>query len=77
MVIIQVVKDKFFFTITYRRAWHEKHKAIDNIYGDWEKSYEELCMYMQAVQEANEGTMVHWCTKETDEPSIHVFKRVF
>ncbi|XP_021724591.1 uncharacterized protein LOC110691915 [Chenopodium quinoa] len=75
--IVQVIKDRTEFSITYRKAWLAKQKAIAIIFGDWEKSYEELPRYMQALQEANEGTVVHWSTIETSNPFIHVFKRVF
>ncbi|XP_021748513.1 uncharacterized protein LOC110714318 [Chenopodium quinoa] len=32
---------------------------------------------MQALKESNEGTVVHWCTTPTLDPSTHVFQRVF
>lgn len=76
--IVQVVKDKFHYTITYKRAWLAKQKAIASIFGDWETSYEELPKYMQALQESNRGTVVHWWTMPSQEdPSVHIFCRVF
>lgn len=32
---------------------------------------------MQALSESNVGTVVHWCTESTLDPSVLVFKRVF
>lgn len=77
-VIVQAVKVKFKYTITYKRAWSAKQKAIASIFGDWEQSYEELPRYMQALKESNPGTVVEWCTLASNEdPSVHIFLRVF
>ncbi|XP_074306553.1 uncharacterized protein LOC141641805 [Silene latifolia] len=75
--IIELIKDKFHYTITYKRAWFAKQKAIANIFGDWENSYEELPKFMQALKESNPGNVVHWCLIPTSDPSVHIFQRVF
>ncbi|XP_057247563.1 uncharacterized protein LOC130589930 [Beta vulgaris subsp. vulgaris] len=40
--ILTFVKNQYQFSITYKRAWLAKQKAISNIFGDWDKSYQEL-----------------------------------
>ncbi|XP_056688053.1 uncharacterized protein [Spinacia oleracea] len=60
--IVQGVKDKFQYTITYKRAWSAKQKAIASIFGDWEKSYKRLPNYMQTIKEST-GTVVERFTQ--------------
>ncbi|XP_056688052.1 uncharacterized protein [Spinacia oleracea] len=76
-VIVQAVKDKFQYTITYKRAWSTKQMAIASIFCDWEKSYKELSNYMQALKESNPGTVVEPCTLPSKNPSFHIFLIVF
>ncbi|XP_057248848.1 uncharacterized protein LOC125494674 [Beta vulgaris subsp. vulgaris] len=75
--ILTVVKNQYQFSITYKRAWLAKQKAISNIFGDWEKSYQELPRYLQALKESNRGTVVYWSTIPTQDPTTHIFRRVF
>ena len=48
-----------------------------DIFGDWEKSYEQLPQYMQALKESNPGTVVHWWTLSSATPGVNIFQRVF
>uniref|UniRef100_A0A2N9EWY4 SWIM-type domain-containing protein n=1 Tax=Fagus sylvatica TaxID=28930 RepID=A0A2N9EWY4_FAGSY len=41
--------------ISYFKIWDAKQKAIGNIYGDWDKSYEELPKFLLEVQDRNPG----------------------
>jgi len=75
--IVQLMKERFHFTITYKRAWIAKQKAITIIYGDWDTSYQDLPKYMQALKESNSGTIVEWKLLQTADPSVYVFQRVF
>ncbi|XP_057247564.1 uncharacterized protein LOC130589931 [Beta vulgaris subsp. vulgaris] len=75
--ILTFVKNQYQFSITYKRAWLAKQKAISNIFGDWEKSYQELPRYLQALKESNRGTVVYWSTIPTQDPTTHIFRRVF
>ena len=48
--IIAEINDKFHISITYRKAWHVRTKALSNIFGDWELSYENLPQHLKAIK---------------------------
>ncbi|XP_021769897.1 uncharacterized protein LOC110734160 [Chenopodium quinoa] len=75
--MMQLVKEKFEFSITHKRAWLAKQKAIKLIYGDWEGSFQQLPKYMQALRESNARTVVEWRLLESTVPGTYVFQRVF
>ncbi|CAL5404585.1 unnamed protein product [Camellia sinensis] len=58
--IIEVVKEKFQFTISYKKAWLARTKAVAMVFGDWDESYRRLPRYMAALQSFNPGTVVMW-----------------
>ncbi|XP_028065307.1 uncharacterized protein LOC114268351 [Camellia sinensis] len=58
--IIEVVKEKFQFTISYKKAWLSRTKAIAMAFGDWDESYRRLPRYMVALQAFNPGIVVMW-----------------
>ncbi|XP_021749711.1 uncharacterized protein LOC110715437 [Chenopodium quinoa] len=53
--IVQVIKNRTEFSITYRKAWLAKQKAIAIIFSDWEKSYEELPRVFWAFKPSIDG----------------------
>ncbi|XP_021769465.1 uncharacterized protein LOC110733685 [Chenopodium quinoa] len=79
--IQHIISNKFQFDVPYRRAWYAKQKAIAEIFGDWESSYNRLPSFMQALQESNPGTVVLWKYKAIAEgvyySNMEVFERVF
>ncbi|XP_028054766.1 uncharacterized protein LOC114258967 [Camellia sinensis] len=58
--IIEVVKEKFQFTISYKKAWLARTKAVAMVFGGWDESYRRLPRYMAALQAFNPGTVVMW-----------------
>nr|XP_025703107.1 uncharacterized protein LOC112803867 [Arachis hypogaea] len=40
--VIAEVQSKFNYTVSYRKAWLAKQKAVEKIFGGWEASYEAL-----------------------------------
>ncbi|XP_073222560.1 uncharacterized protein [Cicer arietinum] len=54
IVEIQVLHN---YTVTYRKAW-EKNKAIEQIYGNWEKSYNQLPEWLLVMQTFALGTKI-------------------
>jgi MuDR family transposase len=44
--VVNFVNTKYGFVITYKRAWLAKNKAITKVFGDWDKSFEELPRYL-------------------------------
>ncbi|XP_025665054.1 uncharacterized protein [Arachis hypogaea] len=47
--VIAEVQSKFNYTISYRKAWLAKQKAVEKIFGGWEASYEALPTWFEAM----------------------------
>ena len=62
---------------SYYKIWDAKQRAIGNIYGDKDKSYETLPKFLKAVQDLNPGTKVHFVNRDTNNASIVFFFIVF
>ena len=75
--IVNFFNTKYGFIITYKRAWLAKNKAITKVFGDWDKSFEELPRYLQALMQSNGGTVVHWEVQPTMDPTRVIFQRIF
>ncbi|RYR14936.1 hypothetical protein Ahy_B04g071660 [Arachis hypogaea] len=43
------IKVKFNYTVSYRKAWLAKQKAVAKIFGDWEVSYQTLPVWLKAM----------------------------
>ncbi|KAF7821323.1 uncharacterized protein G2W53_026778 [Senna tora] len=56
--IIQRVKEVYQFTVSYRKAWLGKQKALAAVYGKWEASYDTLRRWMRVVQDHLPGTII-------------------
>ncbi len=76
-VIMEVIHGQLGVSVSYMKAWKAKHKAIAQIFGDWEQSYNDLPRYMAALVRTNPGTVVEWCNINTQDPMTKVFGRVF
>ncbi|CAH9101750.1 unnamed protein product [Cuscuta europaea] len=74
--VIEMLKEKYGYTVSYKRAWMGKQKAIAEIFG-WEKSYSELPHFMTALQHSNPGTVVHWYPPPITPTGYMQFQRVF
>jgi len=55
--LVADIKSHYRYTVTYRRAWIAKEKAITMEYGDWKQSYNEVPRWLQAAQHTNPGTI--------------------
>ncbi|XP_057546226.1 uncharacterized protein LOC130825165 [Amaranthus tricolor] len=75
--IVNFVKNKYGFAITYKRAWLAKNKAITKVFGDWDKSFEELLRSLQALMQYDPGTMVQWEVQPIMDPTRVMFQRIF
>nr|XP_012568213.1 uncharacterized protein LOC105851575 [Cicer arietinum] len=49
-VIIAHIRERYNYTITYRKVWMSKNKAIEMIYGNWEKSYNDIPRWLLTMQ---------------------------
>ena len=75
--IVSAVNNQFQYTVSYRKAWCEKQKALVDIYGEWEPSYAKLPYYMTALQYANPGTVVSWNFFQAVNSNVRVLNYIF
>ncbi|XP_057724141.1 uncharacterized protein LOC130940106 [Arachis stenosperma] len=81
-LVIAEVQSKFNYTISYRKAWLAKQKAVESIFGGWEASYEALPIWFEAMCHKESSAVVHFQTMpayQRDDllPNIRVLHRVF
>ncbi|KAH7848500.1 hypothetical protein Vadar_003550 [Vaccinium darrowii] len=62
---------------SYDKTWLGKQIAIATIFGDCDKSYEKLPMYLAALQKYNPGTQVQLNTVPSVLPRTVIFGQVF
>jgi len=48
----------FGYTVTYKKVWTVKQKALDIAFGSWEESYNYLPVWMIVAQHFVPGTIV-------------------
>ncbi|RYR46998.1 hypothetical protein Ahy_A07g032893 [Arachis hypogaea] len=60
--VIAEVKSKFNYTVSYRKAWLAKQRAIEKIFGGWEASYEALPIWFEAMCHKEPSAVVHFET---------------
>ncbi|XP_057719212.1 uncharacterized protein LOC130933607 [Arachis stenosperma] len=56
-VLQGAVQASYHFKPSYRKVWMAKQKAIAQIYGDWEESYNKVPKLLQALQSYFPGTI--------------------
>ncbi|XP_025631729.1 uncharacterized protein [Arachis hypogaea] len=56
-VLQGAVQVSYHFKPSYRKVWLAKQKAIAQIYGDWEKSYNKVPKLLQELQSYFSGTI--------------------
>ncbi|KAF7825280.1 protein FAR1-related sequence 8-like [Senna tora] len=77
-LVVETVKKAWGFTVSYKKAWRGKQKAIARVYGSWLASYNKLPGWMVAVQQAMPGTVVLFQTVDMPgDDSVVQFKRLF
>ncbi|GAU49839.1 hypothetical protein TSUD_408080 [Trifolium subterraneum] len=76
-VIIAYIRDKFNHTISYRKAWNAKNKAIEKICGNWVYSFHDLPQWLMVMEQWNPGTIVRLETSPTCIQVQVFFDRVF
>ncbi|KAF7826660.1 uncharacterized protein G2W53_017824 [Senna tora] len=76
--VVETVKKARGFTVSYKKAWRGKQKAIARVYGSWVASYNKLPGWMAAVQQAMPGTVVSFQTVDMPgDDSVVQFKCLF
>ncbi|GFZ16916.1 hypothetical protein Acr_26g0001860 [Actinidia rufa] len=56
--IVENVKNHSGFTVSYKKEWLGRTKAIAIFFGDWDSSYEKLPRFMRTLELRNPGTTV-------------------
>ncbi|XP_015943900.1 uncharacterized protein LOC107469023 [Arachis duranensis] len=80
--VIAEVQSKFNYTVSYRKAWLAKQKAVEKIFGGWEASYEALPIWFEAKCHKEPSAVVHFETMPAYQgddlvTDIRVLHRVF
>ncbi|XP_015933940.1 uncharacterized protein LOC107460122 [Arachis duranensis] len=60
--VIAEVQSKFNYTVSYRKAWLAKQKAVEKIFGGWEASYEALPIWFETMCHKEPSTVVYFET---------------
>nr|KYP60001.1 hypothetical protein KK1_015448 [Cajanus cajan] len=80
--IIAHIKLTMCYTISYKKGWLHKQHAIENIFGNWEDSYNKLPVMLQAMQMYVPGFIWKFNTQPAyqggllEEGNV-IFKRLF
>ncbi|XP_025692843.2 uncharacterized protein [Arachis hypogaea] len=80
--MIAEVQLKFNYTISYRKTWLAKQKAVESIFRGWEVSYEALPIWFETMCHKEPSVVVHFETMPVYQgddlvPDIRVLNRVF
>ncbi|XP_058742056.1 uncharacterized protein LOC131614500 [Vicia villosa] len=81
--IIAHVRTAFNYTISYKKGWLAKNKAIKSIYGNWEASYNDLPQWLLVMQEHLPGTVIEletlpaYLDDGTQISGARIFHRLF
>lgn len=73
-----IILQKYSYFVHYWKVWDGKRKAIINVFGDWDESYNLLPKFLNILELTNPGTQVLWRMFEV-EGSAHeaIFSCVF
>ncbi|XP_027362589.1 uncharacterized protein LOC113870193 [Abrus precatorius] len=81
-LVISEVQARYGYTRTYRKAWMTKQKAIKNVFGQWEASYEALPQWCIAMCDVVRGSVVQLDVvqayhNDNQVLDVQIFHRVF
>ncbi|GFZ11319.1 hypothetical protein Acr_22g0007170 [Actinidia rufa] len=75
--IVENVKNHSGFTVSYKKAWLGRTKAIAMVFGDWDSSYEKLPRFMRTLELRNPGTAVILETLDLGIMGVRALDRIF
>ncbi|XP_016673069.2 uncharacterized protein [Gossypium hirsutum] len=77
--LIADMQARFQYRVSYKKAWWAKQMAMQQLYGDWDESYNELQSWISAMVEYVPGTVVDLQTLPYRGPNgeLKLGKRVF
>ncbi|KAJ1697831.1 hypothetical protein LUZ63_006343 [Rhynchospora breviuscula] len=58
---------------TYNKLWRGREKAIEQLFGSWEGSYNKLPSLLLAIQRTTPGTQIKWLTESVGDPNRAMF----
>jgi len=50
------MKSSLGYTVTYKKTWLGKQLGIENVYGDWEESYQKIVLRSWVYMENKDPT---------------------
>ncbi|GFZ11322.1 hypothetical protein Acr_22g0007200 [Actinidia rufa] len=75
--IVENVKNHSGFTVSYKKAWLGRTKAIAMVFGGWDSSYEKLPRFMRTLELRNPGTAVILETLDLGIMGVRALDRIF
>ncbi|GFZ19033.1 hypothetical protein Acr_27g0007720 [Actinidia rufa] len=75
--IVENVKNHSDFTVSYKKAWLGRTKAIAMVFGDWDSSYEKLPSFMRTLELRNPGTAVILETLDLGMMGVRALDKIF
>ncbi|XP_052877232.1 uncharacterized protein LOC128283858 [Gossypium arboreum] len=78
-VLIAEMQARFQYRVSYRKAWIAKQMVMEQLYGDFNASYNELQGWIAAIQEYVPGTIIELQTQPYYGPDdqLQLEKRIF
>ncbi|XP_057482039.1 uncharacterized protein LOC130768972 [Actinidia eriantha] len=75
--IVENVKNYSSFTVSYKKAWLGRTKAIAMVFGDWNASYEKLPRFMRTMELTNPGIAMILETLDLGMMGVRALDRIF
>jgi hypothetical protein len=76
-IIVAHIREKYNYTISYKKAWNARNKAIEQIYGNWVESYEALPQWVMVMEKWIPGTICRLETSPSHIDGQEFFERLF
>ena len=70
--IMEDVKTHYHHSVSYKKAWMARTKAIEMVFCNWKQSFAKLPRYLLALQSRNSGTiqMLESINHDVDRKSV-------
>ncbi|XP_074323816.1 uncharacterized protein LOC141660725 [Apium graveolens] len=76
--IIPLINNEHNHIVGYKKAWRGKQIAIEEVYGSWPTTYQDLPMFLTAIKKTNAGTIAEIdAVPHAQERGTSVCKRIF
>jgi hypothetical protein len=75
--VVAHIRDKYNCTISYKKAWNAKNKAMEANYGNWVQSFNNLPQFLMVLDKWVPGTIYRMDVSPTPLHGEVFFERVF